>query len=500
MGRENGKRKIYFIMSIVVVFVIGLLLSGCRWSDISRYLDAPKITGDNKGGAITVWLDESNNLCAQRINTQGECLWGKEGIEIVTNKWQPQGGALVAGDSNGGAVVTWVDNRHGNKDILKQNIYTQKLDSQGNLLWSEGINISLNLSDSEQYYVGLIGLVADGYDGAIILWYEEKIHFPQKSQTIVYAQRIDMSGHCLWGQGRQICDTSPDPRWAKLVSDGSGGAIIVWEDSRRDDYDIYAQRINFNGDFLWSNDGISLADFEGAQIKPEIISTGADSFIVAWLDSGSSQYDIGENQIVVQKINLNGEQLWAKEGVRLSSTSFSQGNQTGHHLSTDGSGGCIVVWHDDRDRLNRDVYAQRLNYQGSRLWGNDGVLIWNRAGIEESSLRVGSYDIKTARDNNSNVIVVWQVNPEAIAVSGFRGGQIYAQKLSVTGELLWGANGLRVYNNPSLRSQGYSSVVSDGMGGIIISSRVGKSNVPNLVYAQRIDSNGRLLWGEGGSG
>jgi len=100
-------------------------------------------------------------------------------------------------------------------------------------------------------------------------------------------------------------------------------------------------------------------------------------------------------------------------------------------------------------------------------------------------------------EESEELMVVWQVNPEAPAVRGFRGGQIYAQRLSPTGEQLW-PEAIRVYENPSLKSQAYSSVVSDGIGGVIITSKVGKGRWPDLVYAQRIDSDGNHLWGEEG--
>jgi hypothetical protein len=502
MGNISVKRKMYLLMSIMVVSAIVFTQSGCLRSDTSRYKDAPEVTGDGSGGVIVVWSDEKD-VHIQKIDSHGKCFWGDEGRQTYTYSKYPVS-PLVVEDNNGGVILAWTDENPNSGGMPQWGVYAQRLNVQGNAVWPEGgISISAGPFDVNRGHVemineSLIALVNDGDGGSILLWYNEQ-KTSDSWKTTVHAQRINADGDFIWGeQGIQVCGTSPDPRWAKLVSDGSGGAIVLWEDSRRDDYDIYAQRISYNGDLMWSNDGIPLADFEGAQIQPEIISSGADSFIVAWLDCGGSQYNIGQNQIVVQKINLYGKKLWAKEGIKLSSTSFSLGNQTGPHLSNDGSGGCIVVWHDDRDRLNRDVYAQRLDYQGNRLWGNDGMLIWNRAGVEASSLRAGSYEIKIARDNNSDVIIVWQVNPEAIAVNGFKGGQIFAQKLSITGEFLWGEDGLKVYNNPSLRSQGYSSVVSDGMGGIIISSRVGKKNVPNLVYAQRIDSNGRRLWGEGG--
>jgi hypothetical protein len=58
-----------------------------------------------------------------------------------------------------------------------------------------------------------------------------------------------------------------------------------------------------------------------------------------------------------------------------------------------------------------------------------------------------------------------------------------------------------VYNNPDIRLQGYSNVVGDGSGGVIIVSRAGEDNSlshAHSIYAQHIDAEGNLLWEEGG--
>ena len=76
---------------------------------------------------------------------------------------------------------------------------------------------------------------------------------------------------------------------------------------------------------------------------------------------------------------------------------------------------------------------------------------------------------------------------------------VYIQILSPDGQRLWPNEG--VYENPTFQSQGYSNIISDGRGGVIIGSRVGMySEVgrTDSIYAQRIASNGKSIWGGGG--
>lgn len=48
-----------------------------------------------------------------------------------------------------------------------------------------------------------------------------------------------------------ICVESYSQANAAMASDGFGGAIIAWEDYRNGDMDIYAQRVDADGNVRW---------------------------------------------------------------------------------------------------------------------------------------------------------------------------------------------------------------------------------------------------------
>jgi len=486
-------RRILFTVAAAAALITALLLTGCFGGSAPRPV-APEITTDGSGGAIIVWSAEKGAR-VQRVDSQGNCLWGSEGRQIYSYSKHPVG-LLSAGDDNSGAILAWTDENPTNEEIPQWGVYAQRLDSQGNTVWPEGgISISAGLFDVnhqvEMINESLIDLINDGAGGAILLWYNE-LKTGDSWKTTVHAQRINADGGCLWGeQGIQICDTSPDPRWAKLITDGSSGAVVVWEDNRGPDTDIYAQRIISDGRLLWPDTGIPVANASNAQLSPQIISDSMGNFILVWVQSTGTSYHVGDTDIYAQKMNSNGESLWADgKGAPVCTAAGSQGHP---QVTGDGSGGCIVVWHDTRNRPNGDVYAQRLNSEGETLWETGGVLVGEIPGVDKSSVEAGSYDVQVA----GGAMVVWQVNPTSATTGWFRGGKIYAQKLSSGGERLW-IKAIQVYENPSLKSQGYSGVVSDNSGGIIVASKVGKSDRSELVYAQRIDSGGNKLWGAEG--
>jgi hypothetical protein len=496
--RRRILRGIFFTVAATAALIATILLTGCFGGSAPRPI-APEITADGSGGAIIVWSAEKGAR-VQRVDTQGNCLWGSEGRQIYSYSKHPVG-PLAAGDDNGGAIIAWTDKYPTSKDIPRWGVHAQRLDSQGNAAWPEGgIFVTagpfdVNHGQLEMITESLIELINDGAGGAILLWYNE-LQIDNSWQTTVHAQRINADGGCLWGeQGIQLCDTSPDPRWAKLISDDSGGAVVVWEDNRGPDTDIYAQRVSSAGRLLWPDTGIPVANASNAQLSPQIISDGLGSFILVWVQSPGTSYHVGDADIYAQKINANGDFLWADgKGVPVCT---GAGSQEHPQVASDGSGGCIVVWHDTRNRPNRDAYAQRVSSEGKILWETDGVLVGEIPGVDKSSVEAGSYDVQVAGDGAGSAIVVWQVAPTSATTGAFTDAQIYAQRLGPDGERVW-AEVTRVYDNPSLKSQAYSGIVSDDAGGVIIGSTVGKGQWPDLVYAQRVAPDGNRLWVDAG--
>jgi len=98
-------------------------------------------------------------------------------------------------------------------------------------------------------------IVSDGEAGAIITWWDDR-----SGDRAIYAQRINPYGRLLWDAAGVRLSAENNHQYSKYtISDGSGGALIAWEDSPHDSYtSIYIQRINGSGEVLWNRDGIWL--------------------------------------------------------------------------------------------------------------------------------------------------------------------------------------------------------------------------------------------------
>jgi hypothetical protein len=160
--------------------------------------------------------------------------------------------------------------------------------------------------------------------------------------------------------GLPICRASGAQTSLKLIPDGAGGVIAVWTDARAANTKIYAQRLDGNGNPLWSvggaPDGIPICSASGNQTSPTIVSDGAGGAIIAWVDQR-----IAVTDLYAQRVAANGNLLWPGTGTPLTLNAAAQDNLV---LASNGAGGAIAAWRDLRNG-NADVYINRARSNGS---------------------------------------------------------------------------------------------------------------------------------------
>jgi hypothetical protein len=342
-----------------------------------------------------------------------------------------------------------------------------RADAGGNILWTHN-GVPVSTAGFEQEYPQL---VSDGTGGAIITWQD----YRSGSDYDVYAQRVDANGDTLWAaDGVPICTAADDQESHQLVGDGSGGAIITWQDMRGAISDIYAQRVDANGDTLWAANGVPICTVASHHESPQLVGDGSGGAIITWQD-----YRGGTSDIYAQRVDANGDTLWAADGVAICTAANSQYSP---QLISDGFGGAVITWHDYRGGSNYDVYAQRVDANGDTLWAANGVPICTAANLQ--------FIPKLVADGFGGAIITWQ---------DYRGGSnydVYAQRVDANGNTLWRFNGAAICTAAS--HQRFIQLTDDGIGGAIITWRDERSGSNYDIYAQRVDANGNTLWAADG--
>jgi hypothetical protein len=279
----------------------------------------------------------------------------------------------------------------------------------------------------------------------------------------------------IWVEnGNLVCDSDPDQSWIRVASDGAGGVFCTWLDSRSGNYDIYAQWIDASGNPVWDPAGITVCTETSSQIQPWIIEDGHGGAIIAWIDFRP----VSHTDIYAQKIDDMGNRLWTPDGVAICEAA---GDQNNIRLVTDDEGGAIVAWIDNRNG-DLDVYAQRVTDKGAVLWAADGEAITTATGNQDY--------MEMIPDGSGGAILTWRDQR-----SGFN--DVYAQLVDRRGDAQWTGDGLPVCVLSG--SQTFPVLTTDGGGGAIIAWDDARSGGNFEIYAQLIDSSGDEMWTTGGT-
>ncbi len=370
----------------------------------SNHKDYLQICSDGNGGAIVTWEDYRSgegDIYAQRIDASGNIKWLINGLGI-SNYTNIQKRPQICSDGSGGAIIAWWDNRTGNWDI-----YAQRVNADGTMLWMlNGTEISTE--DDMQIE---ISIVSDMNHGAIITWSDYRY-----GGEDVFGQRIDATGNTLWTpNGTGICTYTGSQILPHTISDGTGGAIITWRDRRNFNYDIYGQRINSTGDFQWNPDGIPVCIKPDTQIPTKICTDGNEGAIVIWgEDTG---VPTGED-VFAQRINATGDNVWDSNGNIICNAS---GDQMFPDICEDGNGGAIITWQDSRG-LNNDIYAQRVDSEGIIQWKENGIALCTAMDDQRTPHIVSNGD--------GGAILAWQDERYLISNDDIYAGIIYNKKPS----------------------------------------------------------------------
>ena len=199
-------------------------------------------------------------------------------------------------------------------------------------------------------------LTSDG--GSIVVW-------QQWPESDLWAQKMSKDGEFMWQENgiRVHLSSMYDEEGVQIISDGDGGAIISWqvEDTYYDQHEVRIQRIDKNGQRLWDDIGEDVDDTAFNITEHQLISDGQGGAIVCW------QYDSlgtgADYDIRAQRFDPDGNKLWGASAFAICTTSD---DQEGPAMCSDGNGGAIIAWEDDRS--GNDIYGERVSADGQRLW------------------------------------------------------------------------------------------------------------------------------------
>lgn len=387
--------------------------------------------------------------------------------------------------------------------------------------WSHDPQVNLAVS-AGGLGTGTPALLPDGAGGYFIAW----------GRNGVYVQDLTATGEPRAGWpagGRLVCSATGLQYNVAAASDGAGGLILAWQDTRDTTSFIYCQRVLASGGIPsgWPLNGLRITDDTIFQGLPQLAADGAGGAIVVWEDIvGSSDYDIHAQHVQGDGSLAAG---WPAGGLVLCSQPDYQQNPV---ITTDDAGGAYIAWEDRRSGTNYDLYGQHVTGAGAILWTAQGELLTPVGGSPLSGDQLGP---RIAPDNVGNMYLAYTNYASSSP-------EIFVERLTPAGSQIASATGYAGLANPSiavddrgylwfacqdysyppsngasdiwLLSPGYGGyictayhdqlsprIVLDGIGGALVVWLDQRAGIPsgsgfaNQIYAQHVDSNIQPLTG-----
>jgi hypothetical protein len=372
-----------------------------------------------------------------------------------------QSGLRMCSDGSGGAILVWVDRRK-EKTNTGGDIYAQRLNDQGIALWTaDGVMICDTVGTQE-----FPAIISDGTGGAIITWQDARTG---QYTGNIYVQHINAAGQTIWGrQGKQLTTGN---NWfvPSLASDGAGGTILSYRNGVTP-AGIYAQRVDSSGTVRWAANGVSLAG--GYCDYPNVAADDSGGAFVAWTFVRSSGY----MNIYVQRISSAGVARWTAGGIPVRVQDAMQGSV---NLLNMGRGSVILSWYDERSTTGtRQLFVQRFDYKGTAQMAAGGKPI--------SDLANEAYRHVMAPDGYGGAFIAYESY-----------GSLWAIRVDGAGKARWdSASAARICTVQTLLNVGSIAIPEPGRAVITWTDYRNNdaTNENSDVFAQSIDTSGHLLW------
>ena len=399
---------------------------------------------------------------------------------------------LLMGDSGGGAYA--ISDGMGGMIVVWEvgfsgdntlDVYAQRIDATGNVLWgSNGVSVSLGANNQR-----LPKATSDGNGGAIVVWVDTR---NVANQNDIYAQRISGDGVAQWAtDGVPVCVMAGYQGQPDVCTDGNGGAFIVWEDQRPAiGTQVYSQRLDANGNSLWASNGLALTSGAcGATFdrQGEIVPDGSGNFLVTFRRSACTSGYSGLTQAIVQKVSSAGSVLWSVLAYDppVPVAPLELWNIYSIKMVPDATGGAIISFFAHLDNVySSTIYGQRVNANGALQWGTVSQPV--------TVCSTPVYESSIAADGQGGVILAWSDTRNG------GNGQIYAQKVNNAGAVQWQTNGILIAENKILGQCPIALVPNGAGGGLLLLTSNWVTGLGYGMLVQQIGSNGDLLWGADG--
>ncbi|MDD2890752.1 MAG: T9SS type A sorting domain-containing protein [bacterium] len=397
--------------------------------------EAPSVAGNNSGYFITVW---ENNVTGTSLQYKVYYSSGDSCTsELTVTSGTKANSPCIALNDSGNFIITWIDNRENNPDV-----YYQKFVLPGNVIETQNKVNDDNASPCQDFPA----IAMDSMGNSVIVWYDYRNgYIDTYNDPDIYCQKYTSNRVAKGNNIRINDDGTGNPQiFPTLSMNPKGDFVIVWEDKRDGNFNIYGQRGTFNQTNLLSgNFRVSTGIYLNAW--PAVAINNSGNFVVFW-----NNWQGNKIKVFGQKYDSSGIPI---NGVFETSSKRSFDRMLPAVAMYD-SGNFVVAWVDNW----QDIYAQLYDKMGKPV-GEDfkvnDALTPNECLFLSVATDKGKYS-----PSYGNFIVVWMDKRN-------ESWDVYGQIFNPVGTPL--GNNFRVNNdNISGRDHQNPSIAIDDSGRFIV--------------------------------
>ncbi len=340
----------------------------------------------------------------------------------------------------------------------------------------------------------------------------------------IFVQKLDSSGNLIWVKkmGGTLSDLGSHialdamgnvyvTGWFKGTADFDPGAATFNLNSAGN-YDIFVLKLDSNGTFIWANSMGSTAIDHGLGISVDVsgnvLTTGVFQGAVDFNPGGSifNLTSAGGRDIFIQKLNANGNFIWAK---RMGGIYDDEGNS----ITTDTSGNIYTTgfFHATADfdpgagTVNlvsagyADIFIQKMDAGGNLIWAKRIGGIEIDAGLSIATDALGNIYTTGYFDETAD----FDPGLGNALLTAIDEGDIFIYKLDANGNYVWakGMGGTGWDSGESIAVDNYGNVYTTGWfdswvvdfdPGVATLNLTKSGNIDMFIH--KLDVNGNLEW------
>jgi hypothetical protein len=327
----------------------------------------PAIAMNASGNFVIAWTDRRTgywDIYAQRYNSSGTPLGSNFKVSNALYEYNGERDPAITMNGNGDFVIVWED--FGNI-LYHSDIYGQMYYSDG-VPYGNTFKVNDDISAADQ---SSPAVAMNNSGNFIVTWQDNRPNFEYN----IYAQRYNSAGTPQDSNFRVNDDTSGAWQTNPSIAASDGSFLITWQDYREGNPDIYFREYHLSPVPLDSSYKLSDDTGTAGQSLPAVAYDGLSDFVFVWEDDRKGNQDIYAQRYFLYLFQGPNNYL-------VPNTQYASFAQNNPAVAATGLNN-YFVWQDDR-RGNWDIYAKVVDWDWTDVGDEQNAGLPNRFELSQN--------------------------------------------------------------------------------------------------------------------